>query len=206
MEYRMYTTPAFVLARQPSGEANSRVWLLTRDLGLIQANAQAARSLASKHRYGLQTFSYAAVSVVRGKGGWRVTSVVPYRSYYSNLSSRGHMAAPSLDVAAKVALALRLLCAGEAHQPELFTIFYDTLNLLSGGSLSLRQCRAVECVALVRVLAKLGYVGDDAHVALFIGSAGYSKPLIDAMIAQRARVTRTINEAFEASHLVSSYS
>ncbi|MEX1027889.1 MAG: recombination protein O N-terminal domain-containing protein [Candidatus Paceibacterota bacterium] len=198
MEYRLYTTPAFVLARAPSGEANSTVWLLTRDLGLIRATAQAARRVASKHRYGLQTFALAVVSVVRGKGGWRITSVVPHRSYHSRLSRTPE----SVDVAAKLALALRLLCAGEARQPELFALFHEAMNVLSGRSLSADRCRSVECVALVRILARLGYIGDDAHLAPFIGSVGYSQPLIAALASDRSRVTRAINEAFAASHLV----
>ncbi|MEX0672984.1 MAG: recombination protein O N-terminal domain-containing protein [Candidatus Paceibacterota bacterium] len=199
MEYRLYTTPAFVLARTPSGEANSRVWFLTRDLGLIQANAQAARSLASKHRYGLQTLSLSVVSVVRGKSGWRVTSVMPQYSYYSRLNS----STAAVDVAAKVALALRTLCAGEEHQPELFTIFTEVVNSLSEDSLNYKECRAIECIALLRILSRLGYVGDDKLLIPFTSSSGFDQPLIQKVTEHKRNIIRTINKAFEASHLVS---
>lgn len=199
MEYRLYTTPSFVLARQPVGEANITVWLLTRELGVIRASAQAARSILSKHRYGLQTFSLSTVSVVRGKGGWRITSVVPHRSYFPRLAD----SKVAVDVVAKLALSIRTLCAGEERQPELYDVFYETLHALSDNSFPDRETRAVERIALLRTLVCLGYIGGNEKLDPFVKTTGYSQSLIGQAIEHKALSIKAINEAFEASHLIS---
>jgi recombinational DNA repair protein (RecF pathway) len=73
MSYSIYTTRAFVLGSQESGEASKIYSFYTEDFGLVRAKAQSSRLVISKLRFHLEDFSFGTFSFVRGKELWRVT-------------------------------------------------------------------------------------------------------------------------------------
>jgi len=75
--YTIYHTEGIVLGGAPVGEASKILYIFTRDFGLVSAHTRSLRELKSKLRYGLQDFSYTHIDLIRGKGGWRVTSAIP---------------------------------------------------------------------------------------------------------------------------------
>src|SRR3989344_1663096 len=70
--YQKYYTEALILRSRDSGEADRIYTLYTKDFGLVVARASAVRSEHSRMRYALQSYSRAAVALVRGKRGWRL--------------------------------------------------------------------------------------------------------------------------------------
>ncbi len=198
MEYHLYTTPALVLARSPAGEANVTVWLLTRDCGLLQANAQRARDVTSKLRFGLQVLSLSTMTLVRGRHRWRVITVIPRRSYFS----RWRHSFDRQRVGSVVLSTLRHLVAGEERDPELFFLVLNFLNWLSGGAANTKpDLEAGERLMVLRLLHHLGYVAEEPGLTPFLHSAGVSAPLLAEMRRRQAAVTRIINQALGASQL-----
>lgn len=110
MAYHIYTTKVLMLSERPIREADRIYSLLTRDLGLIRATAIGVRKEHSKLRGHLEPFSLSAVSLVRGKEYWRITSA----EFIQNISSNSCIARP-------LAL-LKKLVQGEAPHPELFNV------------------------------------------------------------------------------------
>src|SRR5688572_2673634 len=73
--HKIFVTDGIVLGKRGVGEANTLVWLLTHDLGLVRVSARSARVEVSKLRYGLETLTQARYALVRGKSEWKLTGV-----------------------------------------------------------------------------------------------------------------------------------
>src|SRR3989338_10897372 len=73
--YDKHITEGIVLGKRAVGEANTLVYILTRELGLVRAKATSSRREVSKLRYGLETLSRGRYTFVRGKNEWRLTGV-----------------------------------------------------------------------------------------------------------------------------------
>jgi recombinational DNA repair protein (RecF pathway) len=69
--YTIHRTEGYVLKSSSQGEANRRIDLLTKELGLIRGTAQGVRYLKSKLRYSLTDFARVDIALVRGKDTWR---------------------------------------------------------------------------------------------------------------------------------------
>ena len=82
MPYHIYTTDGIILKRTIFGEANIILHVLTGDLGLITATAQAARLLQSKLRMGLQEYSHVSITCIKGKNGWKITNVMEKENFF----------------------------------------------------------------------------------------------------------------------------
>jgi len=130
--------------------------LFTEVAGMVFATARSAREERSKQRYALQDFAHVRVSLVKGKGGWRIGSVEAITNYY--------LAAPDRAVRGTVVGVvqfLRRLLTGEESQPA---VFIDTVAILSQVlSLSPPELGNVFDRYRLRTLAHLGYVA--SHTA-----------------------------------------
>ena len=69
---KLIVTEGIVLGKRGAGEANTVVIILTETLGLLRAAARSARRERSKLRYGLEPFTIARFSFVRGKNEWKL--------------------------------------------------------------------------------------------------------------------------------------
>src|SRR3989344_5666530 len=120
--YQKYSTDALVLGSRERGEADRVHTLYTRDFGLVRARASAVRSERSRMRYALQNYSYANVSLVRGKRGWRVAGGTALRGAASDVAN--------VAAFARIAeLAVRLL-AGEEENAYLFAALAEAHEAL----------------------------------------------------------------------------
>lgn len=155
MSYQTYTTEAIVCGCYDRLTADRTYLLFTATAGMVFATARSAREERSKQRYALQDFSHVRVSLVKGKGGWRIGSVEPFINYYT---SAPHRAARGTVVA--VVQLLRRLLTGETVQPH---IYDDTVAILART----REGKVEELAGhletfTLRTLAQLGYVADNA--------------------------------------------
>lgn len=194
--HKIFVTEGIVLQKRGAGEANTVVALFTRELGLIRVSARSARFEKSKLRYGLETLTTARFSVVRGRYEWRLTGVERH--------ARGPLA-PSVSTARRAAsgriakLILRLI-HGEEPVPELYALIADGLSHLSRATHQ-KDADSIECVLVLRVLAKLGYLPETPEIAPFIEKDFFSMELSAEVERSRGLLIRTINESLFATGL-----
>lgn len=72
----MRDTGAFVLKKSERGEADFLYTLYTKDLGLIRATAQGIRKPKAKLAGHLEVLTESYISIVEGKGGYRLTGAL----------------------------------------------------------------------------------------------------------------------------------
>ena len=178
--------------KRPSGESSSSVMLLSRECGLIRASAKSARAERSKLRYGLETFTHARFSLVRGRYEWKITGVTG--------SSRFTFAeTAAMRAAGRISKLLLRLLQGEAPVPRAFEVALEGFNALMGAT-SADEIDATEIVTVLRLLAHLGYLPHSDALEPFVGD-GFSLELSARALASRGLLIKTINESLQATGL-----
>ena len=193
MSHTTYTTPAYVLSVRNVGEANRLFTLLTRDFGTLSATAQSIRLEKSKLRFALQRFSFAEVSLVRGKGGWRITNAYSQNNiFFYTDPLRQRIVIDSTEL-------LRRLIVGEAPDENLFSIVSDGYMALS--KLEEEQLQPFELVLVSKILSTLGYGGESGILEEFERGHVSSESLRTLALEKRSLVVREINRALSSSGL-----
>jgi recombinational DNA repair protein (RecF pathway) len=150
MAYVTYTTDALVCGTFDRNTADRSYRLFTRELGMLYADARSVRIEASKQRQALQDFSLIRVSLVKGKGGWKIGSVTETKNYYSTASNQA-----ARGSVVKVIRLVRRFVAGEEMHVSLFDECVTALEFFSRQHTD-RKC--YEHIFMQRVLAELGYI------------------------------------------------
>lgn len=148
MSYEKYITEALVCGSRTQATSNKAYLLFCREAGMIWATAQSVREERSKHRYSLQDFSIVVLSLVRGKGGWRITGTEPVHNFYFEDTSRER-----LGYIRNVTKMLRRFVHGEEPNQKLYDEVKAALTVPEGADLG-----TLEIVASARMLNVLGYI------------------------------------------------
>ncbi len=193
MVRREVHTRAVVLAWRPAGEGSVRVLLYSEALGLVRVIAKSAREERSQLRPYLVPGTRGSYSLVRGKVEWRVTGVVGGRTSYFECARFDQHAS-----AERVLLIMRQFVHGEGADPTLFAALHEYLEVLP--ALSEREVQIAEYVAVLRILAALGYVAKTDRVEEFV-SAEFSAALLARAETRRRDLVALINRGFGASGL-----
>lgn len=192
--HHKYTTEGFVMKVEWVGEADGKVTLLTKDLGLIRVSVKSLRKYTNKHKSALTEFSKVLVSVVKGKEVWRLTNSLLLNNIFYDL--RGNI--ESIRLLAKVKSLVGRLVIGEGEIIKLFLVMdflYQNIFRIDKDSLP-----DLECFAVMNILSSLGYLPlsqeeedllklDKAHDSL-----GYFK-------SNRLGFIKRINESLHATQL-----
>ena len=190
--HEKYITEGIVLGKRSVGEANTLVFILTRELGLVRAKATSSRREASKLRYGLETLSRGRYTFVRGKAEWRLTGVDEVSREFL-----GTTPAQSKRLGQVSRLLMRLVLGAE-HTPELY-------KTVCGGFESLahieQNADSVECVLVLRILAHLGYLPELPALAPFVEDDKFSPELALQASASRKLLIKLINDSLQATGL-----
>ena len=202
--HHIHHTEAFVLGSRPKGEDSKLLILYTRELGLIYAHAQGIRKISSKLRFTLQDFSRAKVDLVRGKEIWRVTTATPMHSYARLRSAR-----ESERILARTGALLMRLVTGEEPNTEIYGALTRTYDLLESATTRTEDYRALELLAVARILTALGYLSRETPGLILEPDQpelwqSESAPIIPkefSDIAYQHRLIRDINQALAASQL-----
>lgn len=189
--YQKYHTDALVLGSYELGEADRLVVLFTRDFGLVRARASAVRTEHSKMRYALQTYTYANVSLVKGKRGWRVAGAAALKNAVGD--PRG------VATFARISeLSVRML-AGEEQNEYLFAALAEAHGALMQSDASAYGTIEIVCVA--RMLYSLGYISNEAmQTALFTHTAYTGESLLEAE-TMKDKLLSSINRAIAETQL-----
>lgn len=141
--HTLHTTSAFVLTRYEHGESSYVYKLFTRELGLLYVHGQSVREIKNRNRYALSTHHRVEVTVVRGRGVWRLTGA--------------RMSGGVPDTASRKVLSLAgSLLAQEDPHPRLFDLLHegcDVANVVEAG-----DSGAYEALFALKALHELGYV------------------------------------------------
>ena len=190
----MYTTEGIILKRSPYGEANVLVYVLTRDLGLIMASAQAARVSESKLRSGLQEYSLITASFVKGKNQWKVTGVSRKQSFFFDYSQYARR------VLAQIFFVLLKTITGELPHPEIFETVKSGFEFLR--NLSEEEVKSFEILLVLRILYELGYVAQSENTEGFLGDRTlWNTELLQKAGEKKETLIAVINRALKESQL-----
>jgi DNA repair protein RecO (recombination protein O) len=193
MSHTTYTTPAYVLDSRNIGEANRLFTLLSRDLGTISATAQGIRLEKSKLRFALQRFSFAEVSLVRGRGGWRITNAHSFKNIFFNEDDERQ------KIVVHITELLRRLVVGETPDSELFSVVSSGFLLLL--TLNTEDLSSFELVFVSKILTKLGYGAESGILESFEREPIESESLRVLARDKRSLVIKEINDALASSGL-----
>jgi hypothetical protein len=191
---REITLRGIVVARRSSGEGSVRVSLYTDALGLVSALAKSAREERSKLRPHLQVGTLGTFTLVKGRDVWRITGALNAENSYFALAGKPEAQAAS----ARVLSIVRQFVRGEGSDPYLFSALFDFFRALSG--MGMEDMPAAECVAILRLLAALGYIGEDPRMAPFL-KISYAPALLADAKASRKYLVQFINEGIAVSGL-----
>ncbi len=196
MSHTIHTTEGFILKSTNFGEANKYFYIFTNEFGLIKAAAQSVRHLKSKLRYGLEDFSLAQVSVVRGREIWRLTSA----EKIFNLRDK-----ESLLLLSRIFSLLLRLLHGEERNNLLFESVKEGLRFLidynSKEKDRVEDLANLECIMALRILSALGYIGKLGDFDQFTTSPYFSPELLTKMSALKTRAIMEINKSLKETHL-----
>lgn len=188
--YQKYHTEAIVLGSDARGEADRVVLLMTRDFGLVRARASSIRAESSKMRYAAQNFSYAAVSLVKGRRGWRLAGATARTLPKSGVG---------LHAFARMCELTQRLVAGEEKNEYLFDVLVESHRALMDASKEVIP--TIEIVSVARILFALGYISAEAlSTSLFTHTLYENDHLQEAEVLKET-ILRSINRAIAETHL-----
>jgi len=195
--YITYHSEAWILASFPHGEANARVVFLTETLGLLSARATSVREERSTMRYALQPFTFAHISVVRGRDTWRVIGAEARENLYVSLA----LERKKLVAAARMSeLILRVM-----PQEELYAHMYQSVSevfrFLKHEKFPGEYAEALYQIGAIRLLDTLGYVRQDGVKDTYTAPDVISKEMIVGAVRDYGVLSRLSNEALTSSHL-----
>ncbi|MCB9810609.1 MAG: recombination protein O N-terminal domain-containing protein [Candidatus Nomurabacteria bacterium] len=150
MSYQTYITEAIVCGSFLHNTADKVFVLFTREAGMLYATARSVREERSKQRPALQEFSQIRVSLVKGKQGWRIGSVVPGPNYFATAKSR--------EARGSVVMLMKTL-RRFVHGEEAHSLLFDFC--VGASRLLISECQKrsfLELAVQLRILDELGYV------------------------------------------------
>jgi recombinational DNA repair protein (RecF pathway) len=195
--YQKYQTDALILASREQGEADRVYALYTRDFGLVRAKASAVRREASRMRYALQNYSFANVSLIRGKRSWRVGGARPLDTLSIDENIEG------VKTFARIADLATRLVAGEEKNEYLYETLYEARKVLTetlGGDTS--QIGSIEIVCVARILYTLGYISPEALQTTLFAHTTFGLSDLQEAEQKKSKLLASINHALSETQLV----
>ncbi len=171
--------------------ADASYLLFTREAGMLYADARSVREERSRQRYALQDFSLLRVSLVKGKGGWKIGSIESIRNYYQQANSKS-----ARGSVVSVVRLLRRFLKGEEVMTGLFDLAKDGLETLLKET---TERAFIEEVVKLRMLALLGYVDRNKIPAELTGECSNIAAHYDDKLEKA--ISQLYAHAVDVSHL-----
>lgn len=186
MSHHVYHTRALVMRAIPSGEADMTLELFTKDWGRITAHTRGLRREASRLRYILQPMSWVLASVVRGAGGWRLTTANPDSVPPLHRGGRSSLA--------RVTRIVQKFFPHEVMSQQVFDgLILHTQKLVESSV----RANDWEVVTLARMFQHLGYWGEETTSIAFLEDGLDGEGLTEN---ERAKLVREINRILRTVH------
>jgi recombinational DNA repair protein (RecF pathway) len=189
--HAIHHTEAIVVRSEPSGEANKRIWLFTREFGLIIAMVQGVRKPSAKLQSQISDYSVIHADLIRGKSTWRLIS-----AKVADVPLNGKERQPLSRAYVRTIGFLERFLVGEGMHEELFDHIRTVGDLVAAGK---HDARALDALSLWKMLVLLGYVsGEDDEQLLALPFAEAVLLVDDNKIK---KLVRTATDAITSSHL-----
>jgi DNA repair protein RecO len=199
MSYHIYTTDGIVLKRRNFGESNALFFVLTKDLGMIMASAQAVRSHASKLSKALQEYSFVSLSCVKGKNGWKITSAIPKENFFFGRPQFAQ------KIISQIAEALVRMMPGEEKHAEIFSVVQSGFSYLRYSvdeKNAEKEIANFEVLIMLRILYLLGYIGNDKQTEKFlVPILEWNRGILMEVSLVKTVLVEKINKGLKESHL-----
>jgi len=197
MSYHIYTTDGIVLKKQNFGESNSLFFILTADLGLIIASAQAVRLGCSKLSSALQEYSLVTLSCVKGKNGWKLTNAISQENFFFGAP------ASVQKLVSQIASVLVRMMPGEQKHREVFLVvlvgFSALKNVDQKNSVNIGN---FEILMMLRILFHLGYIDKNSQTENFLqNDSDWQEKILNEVASSKLDLVRLINKGLEESQL-----
>jgi DNA repair protein RecO len=192
--HHIHHTEGIILWSRNFKEAGKYYHIFTLDLGLVYAEAEGVRKLASKLRYVLTDYSYIKLDLIQRKNIWRIT----------NASKTNQLEDISKDffklriLANLSKLLIRLLPEQEKNEK----LFSDILNgfFVLEKNKEQKELQNIEIVIVLRMLHNLGYInGEDIFTELI--KSPFENELVEEIAKNKGNVLREINKALRETQL-----
>lgn len=195
MKYNIYDTDALVLKTQPLGENGKTALLFTREFGCLYARVQGVRKQASKTRSGVVESNLVTAGLLFGKGGWRITYIIPRNNFYFLLREEPWKQRMLFNI---IAVCGHLI--GESVESQgLFDSIIKGLADISEKKISYAQVCDLERFIMLRTLHSLGYVEHEIYNR-FVSDEFFCKTeLMEKPVFFRRQITKEINKALEVA-------
>ena len=201
--HEIYNTEGIILSSGDIGEANKFITIFSEQFGLISATAQSVRQIKSKLKHGLQKFTVANISLVRGKDVWRITNV----EYKQNLYYEFRKNKFKLKVVISILVLIKKLLAGEKYNERLYKIIRRAISFFKKNDLSKEEISDFENIVLIRILHNLGYFDENKKVRgkkiykEIIQTSSWSKEILKKIRIFNGEIIKEINNSLEVSNL-----
>ncbi|MFT5849776.1 MAG: recombinational DNA repair protein (RecF pathway) [Patiriisocius sp.] len=186
---------ALVCGSRDSYTSDKSYLLFTKEEGMLWATARSVRVEKSKQRMALQDFSIIRVSLVKGKGGWRIGSVEALSNAF--LAAENRMVRGGISYIVK---ALRQYVHGEVEVPRAF-LDMQTVLLVLDENTSIEGIAAYQQLFILRLLDELGYIAIPKELCLYVETKDITEAFDIYDSAHDARITQHIEHAKKVSHL-----
>lgn len=196
--YEKYRTEAIVLAREPRGEGDACMTLLTREFGVITVDVKSVREERSHLRYALQTLTFLDATLVRGKISWRVAGARALEIYGFSLQETA-----SRTAAFRIAFLIRRLVRGDFPEAvRFFETYRDALAAFLLHEKDTVSVRSIETLCVLRMLAMLGYVAPKpSSLSLFLEQNTFTDTHLTEAEAHYPELVGIINASLSASQM-----
>lgn len=191
MAYHKYITPALICGSKTYNTSDKSYLLFTREAGMLYATAKSVREERSKHRYAMQDFSLATVSLIKGKTGWRVTGSETITNFYFVTKTRGERA-----FIRNIVKMLRRFLHGEEPHQDLYDEIVEALKNIPKHNLS-----DYETIVMSRVFKILGYIAPEEETKALFSTPNARDALAASSKEKITMLKRAIKEAEAVSHL-----
>jgi len=190
--HAIHHTEAIVLKSSTHGEANKRLWLFTREFGLVVAAVQGVRKPGAKLRGHITDYGIIRADLVKGREVWRLISA----SLVTDPTST-RIREPMVRAYVRTLSALSRFLVDEGVNDELYEHILDCAQMVEEG---IYEAKIFDALSLWRVFAHLGYIAieeRDAELLVLPLKEAYGK-----MTDQNyARIIESVKSAIEQSHL-----
>lgn len=193
--YHIYKTKGIILSGNGAGESNRKVLMFGRETGLIRCSVQSGRSLHSKLRAGVQDYTLGNYSLIRGKNEWKLVGF----EYEKNLFDKVRGNKIKTEILGSISLLLSKILEEGGDSKEIFDItlkFFESIENVDDETV-----RSTECLVLLKILNRLGFLRADPDLVLCIEEPHISPESIQTVSTHKSKTIKLINESLNAANI-----
>jgi|GEM_PF-1590439 len=199
--YTIHTTDAYILSVAQRKESDSLLICISDEYGLMYVNVQGARKEVSKHRFVAQPYTFARITCVEGKVGWRLTGIAEIEKINTNFQV--------LPLFVRAGQLINKMVHGEEKGSLYSALYgaYTSISLIIGirkeknKVFTEDELGAIERIIVVRILHRLGYIGQSSLIEPFLELDEIMQQTIEHVILHKKTITSIINTSLRASGL-----